>query len=97
MEIKWDLTMGFFLYVNYPNFLDGDFDGIVMINIEIMGQNPTSYGVKDHFVVSGSTESCLISVCHAAEVTQPLEWITVHDLSFGIIFTAERPSARRDS
>jgi hypothetical protein len=30
-----------------------------------MGQNPTSY----------STESCLISVC-AAEVTQPLEWIT---------------------
>jgi hypothetical protein len=42
--------------------MDGDFDGILMINIEIMGQNPTSY----------STESCLISVC-AAEVTEPLE------------------------
>lgn len=42
--------------------MDGDFDGIVMIHIEIMGQNPTSY----------STESCLTSVC-AAEVTRPLE------------------------
>ena len=34
---------------------------------------------------------CLISVCHAEEVTQPLEWITtVHDLLFGMIFTAQR-------
>ena len=66
--------------------MDGDFDGIVMIHIEIMGQNPTSY----------STESCLTSVC-AAEVTRPLEWITTWFVIWYDLKTAERPSARRDS